>query len=301
MNKFTLIGLIGRTNSGKSTLLNNFIGKKIAAVSNRVNTTRTPLSGIYKTDTNSFLILDAPGVCQVKTVLDRLIFQNILKIVEISDVIWWMISCEDQWKKDNQILAKVLENTKKPVLLLLNKVDLIEKNILLKHIQNFSSKFPFNEVVPLSAKKKINFHNLIKATEKYLPSFSVQKNIPNFSLNTLSEIASEIIREQILLQIKDEIPHQTALLKERFFQNKQNTSLFFTLLVGSSSQKAIVIGKNGERVRQIRLKSQELLIKIWKKKVSIFLQIKVSEKWFQDVKILQKLGINWDNYEYTRK
>ena len=78
MNKFTLIGLIGRTNSGKSTLLNNFIGKKIAAVSNRVNTTRTPLNGIYKTDTNSFLILDAPGVCQVKTVLDRLIFQNIL-------------------------------------------------------------------------------------------------------------------------------------------------------------------------------------------------------------------------------
>ena len=288
-----IIGLIGRTNSGKSTLLNNLIGKKIAAVTDKVNTTQVPLSGIYYTSTNSWLILDAPGTCQIKTNLDRLIFHNIHKVIELSDLIWWMISSKDQWKKDNQVLANLLENIKKPVFLLINMIDLVDEKWLLQAILLWKEKFSFTEIIPISAKKKRNFSNLITATAKHLVNKSKNKMVRKSALNHLTDLVAEVVREQIINQTNDEIPHQTTLLLDSYQDLEKKLIFNFTLVVSTKSQKAIILGKQGSKIKNIRIESQKILTKITKKHPSLFLTVKVHKNWYQDIHFLKKLNIDW--------
>lgn len=293
-NKLTKIAILGRTNVGKSTFLNSLTNKKVSATTSKVNTTRKPVHAIWTFQSQRFLLLDAPGTCQIKTSLDRILFHNIVNVVEISDYVWWLVDVFDYWGKDNQILAKLLQNYQKPVFLLINKIDLIDKNELLTKITFFQQKFAFRAIVPISARKKTNFLNLQKMVTEHLSTTKNENNEPTISRSIVFvQTVQEIVREQIIFHTKNELPHQTALLVDNWKQ--QNTNIFFemTVFVATLSQKTIVLGKNGHKIREIRLSSQKILDKLWKKKTSLFLKVKVHKKWYQDSSFLQKLDVSW--------
>ncbi len=293
VKKLFSISILGRTNAGKSTLFNSLVNKKLAAVTSTVNTTRTPVTALWSLNDYQFLLLDGPGVCQIKSNLDQVLFNNALAIAHSSSLIWWVIDVQDEWQKDNQILTKLLQDFQKPIFLLINKIDLVDSNFVLKKIAFFQSKFPFTEIIPLSAWKQTNFFNLKKAVLQHCP-LVLKKIKSNLTfLNHYSEIAKEIIREQIILQTRAEIPHQTVLAVDEF-KTKANVVLFqITIFVAANSQKGIILGKNGNKIKQIRLNSQKILMKLWKKAVLLFLKVKVHKNWYQDLHFLKNLKLPW--------
>ena len=290
------IGILGRTNAGKSTLLNSLTQKKIAATTPKVNTTRKPISALWKVDTQHFLLLDAPGTCQVKSNLDRLLFNNIVSVIEISDYIWWVVDVTDPWAKDNEILANLLKRYSKPVLLLINKIDLINQDQLLTKIDFFRQKFPFVAIVPISVKKQINFINFQKVVQQYC--FSPEKVVQKKTIvapSTLLQTAKEVVREQIIFQTDDELPHQTVLVIDKWTSSKVNIYFEMTIFVATRSQKAIILGKNGHKIKRIRLSSQKLLHNLFQKTILLFLKVKVHSKWYQDLHFLQKLDLVYNH------
>lgn len=301
MSKNTnIIGILGRTNAGKSTLLNNLTGKKRAAVTSTINTTRTPIIGIYKMSTDhSWLLLDSPGVCQVKSVLDRILVQNIIKIIDLSELIWLVISVTDQWGKDHTILSEMLKTYQKPIFLILNKIDLVNKTQIMKKIQQWQQKLSFVEIIPISSKKIINFDKLTQISAKYL-TYNTKTTSKNTSINNYLDTATEIFREQIIHHSKQEIPHQTATFIEQYQIRAKKINFWIVVIVASNSQKGIILGRNGNKIFKIRSKSEIILNKLWKKPVTISCQIKVEKKWYQNIHILKKLGVDWDSNKYVK-
>lgn len=291
--QFLTVGILGRTNSGKSTLLNSLINKKIAATAAAVNTTRKPVSVIWNFASYQLLLLDAPGTCQVKTNLDRLLFRNMTSVIEISDCIWWLIDVNDPWEKDNQILANLLKNYQKPVFLLINKIDLVSKDELLPKIACFAKKFPFQAIVPLSAKKRLNFVNFQKMFSEHFLAQIDSNFVKVVAPDTFVQTAREVVREQVILQTSDELPHQTAILVDNWNHKKQDITFYMTIFVATQSQKAIVLGKNGHKIKEIRMSSQKNLENLYKKPVFLFLKVKIQKKWYQDLHFLQKLDLSW--------
>lgn len=292
-NAVIAIALLGRTNAGKSTLLNSLTRQKLAATTAKVNTTRKPLTGFWQTNKSTFLLLDAPGTCQTKTNLDRLLFSNILSVIEISDCVCWLVDVHDAWGKDNQILANLLKSYSKPIFLIINKIDLITKDQLLARIAFFQKQFAFQAIVPLSAKKGLNFTNLAKLLHEHFLSPQQKIKLNSLSTKTLLQTTQEIVREQLIQQTQEEIPHQTTLIIDNWGSTPQRVHFDIIIFVATNSQKAIVLGEKGHKIKQIRLLSQKMLNHIYQKPVLLFLKVKVHKKWYQDLHFLNKLDLLW--------
>lgn len=301
MNKLYSIGIIGRTNAGKSTLINTLTKQKMAAVSKTVNTTRKPIRGLMEWKNNQLLLFDSPGVCRVKTMLDKVLVRNLHTVVNNSSIIWFMVEIGDKWKQDLLFLLDLLKESKKPIFLLINKIDRKEMKNVADYILQIQNQKLFQAIIPISAKKDLNLKKLLNLTIDLTIKSSVQKNTVVDRLlseeKRIREVGNEIIREQIIFHTKEEVPHQVATLIRDLKLKKTKILLSCQIILANENQKKIVLGRNGQKIRIIRLDSSRILHKLFKRYINLKLEIKVIDKWFQNHEVIKKLNLIEENYE----
>lgn len=294
-NKFKsgLITIVARPNVGKSTLLNKILGQKVAIATPLRQTTRKNLKGIY-TDSNSQMVLiDTPGIHKPLNELGKYLSNQTKDALLDTDLILFMVDATepcglgDKWIFDNY-----LKDIKTPIILVYNKVDLI-KNLEVREMNVFSYKQAFNlnlDSVKISAKTGRNVEDLIKKIKEYLPYGEKFYDEDMVCDTNMREIASEIIREQIILNTKDEVPHSVAVLIDSYKEEENIDKISAKIIVNNDSQKGILIGKSGAMLKKIGTGARKELEKILEKKVFLELFVKVQKNWLKDKNAIKEFG-----------
>jgi len=285
--------IVARPNVGKSTLLNKILGQKIAIATPLKQTTRKNMKGIY-TDSNSQIILiDTPGIHKPINELGNYLSEQSKTALNDADLILFMAdSTEPAGMGDNWIVQNYLKTTKTPVLLVLNKVDLI-KDLEKRELNLFSYKKLFEgniDSIKISAKTGRNIDDLIEKIKSYMPEGEKFYDEDIVTDTNMREIASEIIREKIILNTKDEVPHSVAVVVDEYLEEDKIDKIKAKIVVNNDSQKGILIGKQGSMLKTIGTSSRLELEKILEKKVYLELFVKVQKNWLKDKKAIKNLG-----------
>ena len=293
--KSGVVVLVARPNVGKSTLLNKILGQKVAIATPLRQTTRKNLKGIY-TDSNAQIILiDTPGVHKPLNELGKYLSEQSKDALNDADLILFLADAtEPAGLGDNWIYENYLKDIKTPVLLVLNKVDLI-KDLEKRELNAFSYKKMFSysvDSVKISAKTGRNVDDLIEKIKSYLPVGEKFYDEDTIVDSNMREIASEIIREKIILNTKDEVPHSVAVLVENYKEEENIDKISAKIIVNNESQKGILIGKKGAMLKKIGSSARLELEKILEKKVYLELFVKVQKNWLKDKNAIKELGFN---------
>ncbi|HSI38546.1 MAG TPA: GTPase Era [Methylotenera sp.] len=284
------VAIVGRPNVGKSTLLNHILGMKLAITSRKAQTTRHRLLGIHTTEDTQFLFVDTPGFQQKHlNALNKGLNKTVTQVLTEVDVVLFVIEPMKLGDADRKVLQLLSEKT--PTILVVNKSDLMgDKGNLLPLIQDFDLEFPFSEIVPVSAKKSLNLDELLASIRKYLP---VQAAI--YSEDELTDknerfLAAELVREKIFRLLGDEIPYSVAVEIEKFEVVGKLRRIFCAIIVDKDSQKPMLIGKNGEKMKQISTEARQDMEKLFGGKVYLETWVKVKGGWADDERALKSLG-----------
>ena len=298
-NKFKagFVALVGRPNVGKSTLLNNILGTKLSITSPKPQTTRMRILGVKHDKDAQIIFLDTPGVQKGKDVLTKTVVESAVSSMEEADVIAMVIDATKGWtKEDQQILENYVKKYNKPTILIINKVDKVQKDLLLPLIDEVSKKHDFKEIIPTSATKGTNLDRLIETLKNYLP-----ESPPLFPEDQITDLPlkfyiAEIIREKAFHVLKDELPYSIAVEVESIREGDKNKNLLFidaVIYVEKDNHKKIVIGKKGQTIKKIGQLAREELEALLGKKVHLNLWVKVKEKWKDDIRLLKMLGYQY--------
>ena len=288
------VALVGRPNAGKSTLLNRLVGEKIAAVSNKPQTTRHRIKGIVNREGGQIVFIDTPGVHKPGHLLNRRMMSAVHDAILSVDLIVLMRDASVSTGNGDRFVFDLVKQAEKPSVLVLNKIDkLHDKAALLPLIESYSMEFEFDEIVPVSALKGDAIDDLLDSIVKHLPLGE-----PIFADDEMTDqstriIASEMVREKILATTGEEIPYVTAVVTEVFDETEPRlTRIFCAIYVERSSQKKIVIGKGGARIKDIGTKARIDIEKLLGKKVFLKLFVKVVEDWRNRERDLDDIGIH---------
>jgi GTP-binding protein Era len=290
--KSGFIALVGRPNVGKSTLLNAIVGEKVAIVSTKPQTTRSRITGIRTTENAQLIFLDAPGMARPRSALNRHMAQIARETYQQVDLILLVTDASgtDQFANDEFILQQ-LKGMKTPIFLVLNKIDLIDHRQILPLIETYQQRFPFAEYVPVSALKADNIDALLRATIRYLPEGP--RYFPSDQLTDQPErfLIAELIREQIFTQTEQEVPYQTAVLVERMEDTDHGIlHVEATIYVERDSQKGIVIGKRGSRLKHIGQVARQEIERRLSTRVYLALWVKVRRDWSENEQLIRDMG-----------
>lgn len=290
-----LATIVGRPNVGKSTLLNRLVGAKVSITSPRAQTTRHRLLGIKTTDSAQFVYVDTPGLHAAEgSRLGRYMNRAARASVEGVDAVLLVITA-DGWREADEHALELVAGAERPVVLVVNMVDrLKDRSALLPLIEASAKKFAFAEIVPVSARTGDNVDALEAALAKYLPA---QPPIyPADQLTDRSErfLAAELVREQVFRGFSHEVPYAVAVRVERFQRAKGTLHIAAAIWVEKEGQKAILIGKGGERMKEIGTRARLAMQKAFGGKVHLELWVKVRERWTDDAHALQTLGYEGD-------
>ena len=292
--KSGFVTLIGRTNVGKSTLLNLLVGEKIAAIANKVQTTRTAIKGIVNRKNSQIIFIDTPGIHKPKTKLNETMIETSLTSLKESDLILFLIEATSNGigKGDKIILEKIKE-AKRKTILIINKIDLVRKETLLNLIDIYSKEYNFEAVIPISATNEKYKQTILDEIEKNLLPGPAYYDIEEYTDQTLRNLAEETIREKALRLLQDEVPHgiyvEVEKMKER--KNKQGQIIYdieATIYCLRNSHKGIIIGKNGEMLKRIGRAARLDLEQNFGVKVNLKTWVKVKEDWQENEKIVNK-------------
>ena len=287
------VGLIGRPNAGKSTLLNHLVGEKIAAVSNKPQTTRHKIKGIVTLDSGQIVFIDTPGVHKPGFLLNRRMMSAVHDAILSVDVVILMRDASVSTGNGDRFVLDLIKQSEKPAVLVLNKIDKIkDKKELLPLIEYYSKEYNFVEIVPVSALKGEAIDNLLKQITKHLPEAEpifAEDEMTDQSLRTL---VSEMVREKILQTTGDEIPYVTAVVTEKFDESDpERIKIHCAIFVERSSQKGIIIGKGGVKLKTIGTEARYDIEKLLGKRVFLQLFVKVVEDWRNRPQELDDIGI----------
>lgn len=288
--KSGFIAIIGRPNAGKSTLLNALLHQKIAIMSPKPNTTRNNIMGILTTQDTQYVFIDTPGVHKPKHELGRTLNKNAYTAIAEADINALIIDITQPFGSGDEFLLDRLRGSEVPCLLLVNKIDLLPKQQVMERLLKWQSVFPFDEIIPLSALKEENLSELLKVIRSYL-----QEGVQYFPQEMISDHGenfriSEIIREKILFRTEEEVPHSIAVVIENREDTKDKIFIQALVIVERSSQKAIMIGKQGSMIRSIRIAAQKELKKMLKKPVELELYVRVEKDWRNRENKLKQFG-----------
>jgi len=284
------VAIIGKPNVGKSTLLNFLIQQKISITSKKVQTTRHRIKGILTDQQSQFIFVDTPGYQvrysnKLNTIMNKLVIQSINEV----DVVLFVIEAINFDRNDELILQQLPVN--KPVMLVINKIDkLSNKSQLLPFLAEISTKYRFTEMVPISAIKKIQLTQLLDTVRNYLP-----ENPPLFGEDEICDrnerfLAAEMIREKLFRLMGDEIPYSASVMIDRFEQLPHIRKIYACILVDKTSQKIMIIGQGGEKLKQIASLARKDMEKLFGSKVYLEVWVKVKSGWANDAKTLSGLG-----------
>ena len=284
------VTIVGRPNVGKSTLLNSIMERKIAITSDVRGTTRNLIEGIYTKDDIQIIFVDTPGIHKPQNKLGRILNEQAYVMLDNVDLVLFVVDVTQKFGTgDKFILDKLKENNSK-VILILNKIDKIKYEELLPLINEYKDLYNFEEIIPLSATKNKNIDDLIKTISKYLTdtvAYYDEDTVTNVSVNF--EVG-ELIREKILNLTKDEIPHSVTVLVNGIEEDKNNISISADIIVDRESVKKIIVGKNGQMIKEIGIKSRVDIEELLDKKVYLDLFVKVVPNWKEKDRFLNQIG-----------
>lgn len=290
--KSGFVALIGRPNVGKSTLLNYLVGQKVAIMSPQPQTTRNKISGIYTDDQEQIVFIDTPGIHKQKNKLDDFMDKSSYSALDEVDVVLFMVEPEPAGKGD-QYIAELLKKIKKPVFLVINKIDKVHPDELLSIIDSYKNLGDFAEIVPISASQGNNVSELIKTIAKYLPEGPQFYDADQLTDRPEYFIVAELIREQVLKLTHEEVPHATAVVVDRM-RNHEGGKLQVeaTIYVERPGQKGIIIGKKGQMLKQIGIAARQEIEALLGEKINLRLWVKVQKNWRSDPAFLKSIGYN---------
>ena len=287
--KSGFVALIGRPNVGKSTLLNFLVGQKVAIMSPQPQTTRSKISGIYTDDQEQIVFIDTPGIHKPKNKLDDFMDKSSYSALDEVDVVLFMVEPEPAGKGD-QYIAELLKKIKKPVLLVINKIDKVHPDKLLSIIDSYKNLGDFAEIVPISASQGNNVSELIKTIAKYLPEGPQFYDADQLTDRPEYFIVAELIREQVLKLTHEEVPHATAVVVDRMRDHEGGKlQIEATIYVERPGQKGIIIGKKGQMLKQIGIAARQEIEALLGEKVNLRLWVKVQKNWRSDPAFLNLL------------
>lgn len=290
--KSGFVALIGRPNVGKSTLLNFLVGQKVAIMSPQPQTTRNKISGIYTDDQEQIVFIDTPGIHKPKNKLDDFMDKSSYSALDEVDVVLFMVEPEPAGKGD-QYIAELLKKIKKPVFLVINKIDKVHPDKLLSIIDSYKNLGDFAEIVPISASQGNNVSELIKTIAKYLPEGPQFYDADQLTDRPEYFIVAELIREQVLKLTHEEVPHVTAVVVDRMRDHEGGKlQIEATIYVERPGQKGIIIGKKGQMLKQIGIAARQEIEALLGEKVNLRLWVKVQKNWRSDPAFLKSIGYN---------
>ena len=295
--KSGFVTLIGRTNVGKSTLLNLLVGEKVAAIANKVQTTRTAIKGIVNRENSQIVFVDTPGIHKPKTKLNETMVEISFTSLADADIVLFLIEAtsEDIGRGDKIILDKIKE-AKRKTILIINKIDLIKREKLLKLIDIYSKEYNFEAVIPISATNSKYKEVILDEIEKNLKPGPAYYDIEEYTDQTLRQLAEETIREKALKLLQDEVPHGIYIEVEKMQlrKNKNGEEIYdieATIYCLKNSHKGIIIGKNGEMLKRIGKMSRIEMEQNFGVKVNLKTWVKVKEDWQENDTIVNKFKL----------
>ena len=295
--KSGFVSIIGRTNVGKSTLINTIIGEKVAAVVNKSQTTRTAIKAIVNRENSQIIFIDTPGIHKPKTKLGEIMLDTTYKVIKDVELVVFLIDATSTQinKGDNIILEKLHQDNKK-VILVINKIDLVKKEHLLELINIYKNAYDFQEIIPISAKSKKDTEKLLEEIEKLLPEGPIYYDKDEFTDQTERQLIEEIIREKSLQLLSEEIPHGIYVETEKMQLSKTKKkekiyNINACIYCIRESHKGIIIGKNGDMLKKIATASRYEMEKLLQTKVNLSVWVKVDKDWQNRNNVVDKFKL----------
>jgi GTP-binding protein Era len=296
--KSGFVSIIGRPNVGKSTLLNRIVGQKVAIMSDVPQTTRNKIQGVVTSNDSQIVFIDTPGIHKPQTRLNDFMLKSAYSTFNEVDLVLFMVNAaEKRGAGDNFILEK-LKNLRTPKFLVINKIDQVKPEELLKIIMDYTSDNEFNEVIPISAIQGNNVDEMMVTIKKYMPEGP--QFYPDDQVTDHPEyfVVSEFIREKILQLTKEEVPHSVAVVVESMLRNEDDkVHVHATIIVDRTSQKGIIIGKGGKMLKEIGVRARRDIEAMLGDKIYLELWVKVQKDWRDKQSYLQDYGYRQKDYD----
>lgn len=296
-HKSGFVAIVGRPNVGKSTLLNRIVGQKIAIMSDKAQTTRNTIQGVYTTDDAQIIFIDTPGIHKPKHKLGDFMVESAYNALREVDAVLFMISADESRGKGDDFIIERLKNVDSPVFLVVNKIDKVHPDKLLGIIDDYRQQMDFAEVVPISATEGNNFETLMKTLIAIMPEGP--QYFPDDQITDHPEyfIVSELIREKVLQLTRDEVPHSVAVVIDSMKRNENDkVQVQATIIVERDSQKGIIIGKGGKMLKEIGTRARRDIEHLLGDKVFLELWVKVQKDWRDKQTYLKDFGYRQDDY-----
>ncbi len=284
------VSIIGRPNVGKSTLLNAIINTKVAITSNKAQTTRNIIQGIYNEPDTQIVFVDTPGIHKPVNKLGKLLNKQSYSLTKDVDAILLVVDAKEGLGKGDKYIINSLEKNSVPVILVLNKIDRLTTADLMKRISEYKDLFTFADIVPVSALKKDNIERLIKVVKEYLTDNVKYFDDDIYTSSSVKFMVSEIVREKLLDVTTEEIPHSITCYTTRFEDKETIIHINVDIIVDRDSVKKIVIGKKGDRLKDIGSKARIEIEHLVGKQVYLDLFVKTVKNWKDKEKYLSELG-----------
>ena len=293
--KSGFVSIVGRPNVGKSTLLNSILKRHIAITSDKSGTTRNIIQGVYNDYDSQIVFVDTPGIHKPKNKLGNLLNKKAYAMTKDIDLVLFLVDIKEGFGKGDAFILEKLKQEKRDVILVLTKVDkLANKEILLKEIDKLKNLYDFKEIIPISSFKDINIDTLIKTLKKYLKDDILYYDKEYLTNQPTSMIVTELVREKVLRETKEEVPHSVTCYLEDYELDENIIHLSVLIIVDRENLKKIIIGKNGQMLKKIGSDARRDLEEYFSKKVFLSLYVKTIKNWRDREKYLQELGLKDD-------
>lgn len=295
--KSGFIGLVGRPNVGKSTLVNTIVGRKVAITSDKPQTTRNIIQGIRTDEDSQMVFVDTPGIHKPKNRLGKVLNKQAYFTLNDVDVILLLVDITSPLGKGDMFVLDVLKNVNVPVILVINKIDKLPREEILKKIDEYKDLYNFDEIVPISAYKRDNVDRLINILKTKLTDNIKYYDEDMYTDKPVNFMVSELIREKILDLTEEEVPHSVSVVVEQMEYNKEAINIQATIVVDRENLKKILVGKNGNMIKEIGTRARLDIEPFLGKRVYLELFVKVIPKWRDRGKFLNEIGFKEFNFD----
>jgi GTP-binding protein Era len=287
------VAIIGRPNVGKSTLLNKILGEKVAIVSPKPQTTRNRITGIRTTAASQIIFIDTPGIHQGHSLMNRRMMDTALHTLDEVDGVLWLLDAHEKLKQEEERIAETLRGVDTPVLILLNKIDLVSKGKLLPLMERCAELLPGKEIVPVSALKGDGLEITLNIVEQWLPKGPRYFTEGEYTDQSERFLASENVREKVFLLTREEIPYGVAVTIDEFTEKEEKNLIVIaaTIHTDRDSHKGILIGKRGAMLKEIGRQAREELEALLGCRIFLELFVRVDANWTRNPNLLTEMGL----------